>query len=185
MNAKFSRTVLALAAITVSLAGSALGQYQHPQNQQSRSGFWFSAGLGYGSLGCQGCSGRTGGMSGNIALGGSLSQKVRLGVSSNGWVKSENGSTLSVNAITAAVRFYPSARGGFFLLGGLGVGFVSADITGVGSGSESGVGALLGLGYDIPLSHSISFTPYWNGFAMNSSNVDANVGQIGLGITVH
>jgi hypothetical protein len=31
----------------------------------------------------------------------------------------------------------------------------------------------------------VSLTPYWNGFAMSSSNTDANVGQVGLGITVH
>jgi hypothetical protein len=184
MNAKLFRAVLALASISVGFAGNALAQYQQNRPDQSRHGFWFSAGLGYGSLGCQNCSGRTGGLSGNIAFGGTLSPKLLLGVSSNGWVKSENGTTLTVNAITAAARFYPSARGGFFLLGGLGLGTVSASITGAGSGSETGWGALLGLGYDIPLSHSFRLTPYWNGFAMNSSNVDANVGQIGLGITV-
>src|SRR2546430_8962422 len=30
-----------------------------------------------------------------------------------------------------------------------------------------------------------SLTPYWNGFALSYSGGDANVGQIGLGITVH
>jgi hypothetical protein len=179
MNARFFRTALALAAITVGLAGNALGQ-----GMPSRHGFWFSAGLGWGSLGCQGCSSRTGGASGNISLGGTLSDKLLLGVSSNGWVKSENGSTLTVTALTAAVRFYPSLRGGFFLTGGLGLGTVSANVSGVGSGSETGVGALLGLGYDIRLGPKVNLTPYWNGFAMNSSNTDANVGQIGLGITV-
>src|SRR5690348_16210761 len=123
MNAKLSRTVLALAAVTFSFAANALGQQTH-QDLQTRHGFWFSAGLGYGSLGCQICAGRTGGFSGNISLGGSLSQKVLLGVSSNGWVKSENGSTLTVTALTAAMRFYPSVSNGFFLLGGLGLGTV-------------------------------------------------------------
>jgi hypothetical protein len=99
-------------------------------------------------------------------------------------MKSENGSTLTVNALTAAVRFYPSVTGGFFLMGGLGLGTVSANVSGVGSGSETGVGALLGLGYDMRIGPKVSLTPYWNGFAMNSSNSNANVGQIGLGITV-
>jgi len=49
-----------------------------------RHGFWVSGGPGYGSLGCQDCSGRTGSVSGNIALGGTLSQKVLPGVSTNG-----------------------------------------------------------------------------------------------------
>jgi hypothetical protein len=181
MNAKLSSTVLSLAVMTLCLAGTAMGQYQQTHRQ---SGFWFSAGLGWGSLGCQDCTSRTGGLSGNLALGGTLSQKLLLGVSGNGWTKSENGSTLNVNAITAAARFYPSARGGFFLIGGLGIGTVSAAVSGFGSGSETGVGALLGLGYDMKIGPKVYLTPYWNGFAMNSSSTNANVGQIGLGVTV-
>lgn len=182
MKAKLSSTILSLAVMTLCLAGNAVSQ-QYLQAQH-RSGFWFSAGLGWGSLGCQNCGSRTGGLSGNLALGGTLSNKVLLGVSANGWTKSENGSTLSVNAITAAARFYPSARSGFFLIGGLGIGTVSAAVSGFGSGSETGFGALLGLGYDMKIGPKLSLTPYWNGFAMNSSSTDANVGQIGLGITV-
>jgi len=124
-------------------------------------------------------------VSGNIALGGTLSPKFLLGVSTNGWTKSESGSSLTVAAVTAAVRFYPSTTGGFFLTGGLGLGTVSAGIAGFGSASETGVAALLGLGYDIRVSHSVSLSPYWNGFALSYSGGDANVGQIGLGITVH
>ena len=180
MKARLFRTVLSLAAITVSLAGNALGQ--HPQK---RAGFWFSAGLGYGSLGCQDCGTREGGPSGNISLGGTLSQKVLLGASSNAWVKSESGTTLTVRTLTAAIRFYPSATGGFFLIGGLGLGTVSANVSGFGSASETGAGALLGLGYDFRVGRNVSLTPYWNGFAMNSSSDNANVGQLGLAITVH
>jgi hypothetical protein len=44
---------------------------------------------------------------------------------------------------------------------------------------------LVGLGYDIRVGQNVSLTPYWNGFAMSSSNTDANVGQLGLGVTVH
>jgi hypothetical protein len=79
----------------------------------------FSGGLGYGSLGCPDCSGRTGAPSGNISLGGTLSPKLLLGVSTSGWTKSDSGATLTVAALTAAVRFYPSPVGGFFLTGGL------------------------------------------------------------------
>src|SRR5882724_7100172 len=49
----------------------------------------------------------------------------------------------------------------------------------------TGVAALLGLGYDIRVGRAVSLTPYWNGFALSYSGGDANVGQIGLGITVH
>src|SRR2546427_12637490 len=46
------------------------------QHSQTRQGFWFNVGLGYGSLGCQGCSGRTGGLSGGLSPGGTLTPKL-------------------------------------------------------------------------------------------------------------
>jgi len=169
MKGTLTRTGLALAAITACLAGAALAQ----QSRQPvlRHGFWFSGGLGYGTLGCQGCSGREGSISGNLSLGGTLSPRVLLGVSTNGWTKSDSGSTLTVAAVTAAVRFYPSPTGGL--------------INGFGSASQTGGAVLLGVGYDIPIGRSVSLTPYWNGYALTYSGGDANVGQLGLGITVH
>src|SRR3990170_2157258 len=56
------------------------------QHAQTRDGFWFGAGLGYGSLGCDGCGGdRTGGSSGYLKLGGTGSQHLLLGVETTGW----------------------------------------------------------------------------------------------------
>jgi hypothetical protein len=156
----------------------------YAQYPQTRSGFWISVGLGYGSLGCDNCSGRTGGFSGNISLGGTLSQKLLLGVASTGWTRSENGATLTVGTLDAAIRFYPSATGGFFLTGGIGVGSISAAVGGLG-GSETGGGAVLGLGYDFRVGKNVSLTPYFNAFGVRTSNSDANVGQIGLSVTVH
>jgi hypothetical protein len=176
------RTTFALAlGLTALLPLAASAQEQ----ARTREGFWFNAGLGYGTLGCQDCSSREGGVSGGVALGGTLSQKVLLGAGTNGWTKSENGATLTVGTVTALMRFYPSATGGLFLVGGLGVGTIRAEVSGFGSDSETGFGALVGVGYDIRVGHNVSLTPFWNGFAMSSSNSDANVGQLGLGITVH
>jgi hypothetical protein len=169
---------LALAAV-LPQAASAQG---HPQTRQ---GFWFNGGMGYGSLGCQDCDGREGSLSGGLAFGGTLSQKVLLGAGLNGWTKSEDGATLSVGTVTALIRYYPSATGGFFLTGGLGVGNIHAEVTGLGSGDETGFGALAGIGYDFRVGSNVSLTPYWNGFATSSSNSDANVGQVGLGVTIH
>jgi hypothetical protein len=155
------------------------------ENQHARRGFWFSGGLGYGSLGCEDCGGREGGLSGGIQLGGSVSQKVLLGGGTTGWTKSEGGVTLTVGTAVALIRFYPSATGGFFLLGGLGVGTIHAEFDGFGSDSETGGGALIGLGYDIRVGPNVSMTPFWNGFAARTSNADANVGQLGLSVTLH
>ena len=58
-------------------------------------------------------------------------------------------------------------------------------VDGFGSDSETGAGALLGLGYDIRVGWNVSLTPFWNGFATTTSNSDANVGQLGLSLTLH
>ena len=155
------------------------------QNRHLRRGFWFSSGLGYGSLGCQDCGSREGGLSGGIQLGGTLSQKVLLGVGTSGWTREEGGATLTVGTLVAMIRFYPSSTGGFFLLGGLGVGSIYAKVDGFGEDTETGAGALLGLGWDLRVGDNVSLTPFWNGFAVQNSNVDANVGQIGLSVTLH
>ena len=155
------------------------------QRPHSRQGFWFNGGLGYGSLGCDGCGSREGGLSGTISLGGTVSPKVYLGGGTTGWTKSEGGATLTVGTLDARIRFYPSATGGFFLTGGLGLGSISADVTGIGSDDEVGVGVVLGLGIDIRVGGNLSLTPFWNGFAVKTSNADANVGQLGLSLTVH
>lgn len=179
---KLTMQMVVASVVGISLGLPAIASAQH---KQTRQGFWFNVGLGYGSLGCQDCSGREGSLSGGLALGGTLSQKVVIGAGTNGWTKSEGGVTLTVSTLTALIRFYPSATGGFFLLGGLGVGTISGSISGFGSSSETGTGAVLGLGYDFRVGENVSLTPFWNGFATNTSNADANVGQIGLGVTIH
>jgi hypothetical protein len=155
------------------------------QGTHLRQGFWFNGGFGLGTLGCQDCDGRTNSYSGGLAIGGTLNQHWLLGFGTNGWTKSEDGTTLTVGTFTALARFYPSATGSFFLLGGVGVGTVNAELSGLGSDTETGAGALLGVGYDIHVGSAASITPFWNGFAVNNSAVDANVGQLGVGVTIH
>lgn len=146
----------------------------HAQHPQTRQGFWLDVGFGYGSRGCDNCDGRQSGLSSNLALGGTVSRKVLLGGGTNAYT--------GFSTITAQVRFYPSATGGFFLTGGLGYGIeVHGSDSVFGSDSEWGAGALLGLGYNIRVGQNVSLTPYWNGFA----NADANVGQLGLAVTLH
>lgn len=172
-----------------------LGQVTQPRPQgitpqqgprpQTREGFWFNAGLGFGSAGCQTCFGREGGASGGLSLGGTISDKVLLGVGTTGWYKSVDGVTVNVGTLDARVRFYPSTRSGFSLTGGLGLGTVSLGVAGFGSESETGVGLMFGLGWDIRVGRNVSLTPFYNGFAVRTSNADAYVDQIGLGITIH
>jgi hypothetical protein len=173
-----------VAALAVS-AASADAQRSPARNAPIRDGFWFSGGLGYGSLGCDNCGSREGSMSADLSLGGTISPRFLIGAGTAVWSKSQEGTTLTVSTLDARVRFYPSAIGGFFVTGGLGIGSIRGDVTGLGSATETGVGTVLGLGWDIRVARNASVTPYWNGFAMKNSNADANVGQAGIAITLH
>ena len=154
------------------------------QNAQARDGFWFSGGLGYGSLGCDGCDSREGGFSGTLAIGGTITPRFLVGAGTSGWTKSEQGATLTVAVLDARVRFYPQTNGGFFLTGGVGVGSITGSYGGFSS-TETGTGVIVGMGYDVRVSRNTSITPYWNAYGMKNSNTDANVGQVGLAVTLH
>ena len=167
------------------LASASLAGIAQAQNAQARQGFWFSGGLGYGSLGCDNCGSREGGISGGLSLGGTISPRFLVGVGTSGWTKSQQGARLTVDEIDARVRFYPQTHGSFFLTGGVGIGSVRASASGFGSATENGAGAILGMGYDYRVARNTSITPYWNGYAMRNSNTNANVGQVGLAVTLH
>lgn len=153
-------------------------------NKHLRQGFWIHFGMGYGSLGCEDCD-RAGGATGQLAMGGTISQKLQVGGASNVWVKSEDGVSLTVGAVTATVRYYPIETGGFFLTGGLGYGTVEAELPTLGTHTETGFGALAGLGYDIRVGRNVSLTPYLNGFLISAGESRANVGHFGLALTIH
>jgi hypothetical protein len=151
---------------------------------QARDGFWFSAGLGYGSLGCENCDGREGGLSGGLSLGTTVSSKLLIGVGTTAWTKEEEGARLTAGTLTAMARFYPAASSGFFVVGGLGLGSVEASFGGI-SARENGGAAVLGMGYDIRVGSNMSITPFWNGAGISASDINTNYGQIGLGLTIH
>ena len=152
---------------------------------QTREGFWFNAGMGYGSGSCQNCLERWGGLSGGLSLGGTITERFLLGVGTSGWYKSENGYTVNGGTFDTRIRFYPAVKSGFFLTGGLGLGHLTESLNGFGSETEYGVGAIFGLGWDIRVSRNVSLTPFYNGFAVQTANADGNVGQIGLSVTIH
>lgn len=150
-----------------------------------RQGFWIGLGLGAGSLGCEGCGDRLTGVSGNFALGGTLSRHVLLGVFFNGWTKSEDGATLTGGTLTGGLRVYPSARHGFFLMGGAGVATMELDTDAFGDANETGASAVLGFGYDIRVGRAISVTPFVNGVGISIDGNTANFVQAGLGVIWH
>ena len=150
------------------------------RGRQLRSGFWFNAGMGVGSLGCDTCINRRNGPSGGLSLGGTVGDKWLLGGGTTGWARDTPRGVLTVGTLDFRVRFYPALRSGFFITGGVGLGGISLD-----TDSEFGAGAMLGIGWDIRVGRNVSLTPFYNGFAMRSTFDDANVGQVGIGVTIH
>lgn len=155
------------------------------QRPQTRDGFWFMGGLATASLGCNDCGDRVSGTGAAIALGGTVSRTVQLGATINNWYKSEDGATLNVGILGANIRLYPSPTGGFYFNGALGIASIDAEIAGIGSGSETGTGLLLGVGYDIRVGRMLSLTPLANFVATRYDGGDLNFWQLGLAISVH
>lgn len=151
----------------------------------TRDGFWFSGGLGVGSLGCEDCDERETSAVADISLGGTLGDRLLLGAGLSAWNKEEDGLTLTVSTLEARVRFYPIAEKGFYLTGGLGVGTIRAEFNGLGDDSENGVGLTLGLGWDLRVGRNVSITPFWHGTAVSAGDSDANFGSLGVAVTIH
>ena len=142
------------------------------------TGFGLTRGMGYGSAGCDGClySRAT-----DLAVGyHSAAQSARE--CSSAWAQRLVWiwNWEAMGTLDARLRFYPSLTSGFFITGGLGLGHVSD-----GYDTVWGPGAVVGLGWDVRVGRNVSLTPFWNGFAMSSEFVDRNVGQLGLGVTIH
>jgi hypothetical protein len=150
-----------------------------------RRGFWFNAGLGYGALSCDTCGGDyAGGASGGLAAGGTITERFLLGAGTTGWYRSQDNVWISASTFDVRMRFYPVRTSGFFINGGLGVGEVRLG-TGRLAVSETGVGTMIGVGWDIRTGNNISITPFWNGSGIATDSVTVGFGQIGLGLTVH
>lgn len=190
MKAAVSRVFAVVAILVAVHVTPALAQSPAPAatvapaqaaNKHARSGFWFNGGLGYGTMGCDDCDGeRENGLSGNLTFGGTVSQRFLIGFGTAGFVKSVDGETLSMGHYDARIRFYPSRTNGFFITGGAGIGVVA-----FAGESESGFSMLLGIGHDIRVGKNVSLTPFWNGFATSVDSATWNVGQIGIGVTIH
>lgn len=140
----------------------------HGQRPQTREGFWISFGPGGGSatFECDQCGAfpdelKGGGATFHIRLGGTPSPQVLLGGEISGWAKDEAGVESAAAIMAGVVYYYPSATGGAFVKAGLGFTAYAADDN-VDEFTSSGVGLILGAGYDIRVARNFSLTPVVN-----------------------
>jgi outer membrane protein with beta-barrel domain len=186
---------LASALVVGLISVSAVSVTAQAQDQPgyTRKGFWFTVGGGYGSagIGCNGCGDlhRESGVSGFIGLGGTINPHLQLGFESNGWSKSEGGETVTLGTGTLTAHWYPSATGGFFAKGGVGLGFQEVSFSGA-SDSRTGFGVSGGVGIDVPVSGKVAITPTvsysrgWLGNVGGASGYHIDVIQVAVGLTL-
>lgn len=152
------------------LASASVASAGHPQE---RHGFWIGLGVGVGSaqVTCDDCEGgrETAGI-GHIALGGTLSEHLLLGVDLNGWSKEQEGLTVNLYNALATLTVYPQASSGLFLKVGAGYSFADNDLhngsTTVTVDFGNGLGLVAGAGYDVRVWRNVSITPavsFWYG----------------------
>ncbi|MBN2369293.1 MAG: hypothetical protein JXO72_02280 [Vicinamibacteria bacterium] len=170
------------------------------QHEQVRDGFWFGGGLGFGSAGASATElegdGRDGGITVHLKAGGTLGKNTLLGGELNGWTKSEEGTTMTLGAGTAALYYYPMPDSGLFVKGGLGFSFTSLEMFGYEYGRSQSWGLLAGLGYDYRIGVNTSITPVVNFYMGGPSDLESDLGddlkgykfnviEFGVGVTFH
>jgi hypothetical protein len=152
-----------------------------PALTYTRKGMWFNGWLGYGAVDCRGA--QTGGLSGGAALGWTLSPQLLLGVGTTDWTRTDYGDRLIIGTLDVRAQFYPEMTGGFFLTGGVGIGYFLTP--GTATSTQLGRGVVIGLGYDARIGEKLSITTFINGFGVHTRDPRAHGGQIGVGLTFH
>lgn len=161
-----------------------------------RSGFWFAAGIGGGSEsfdardGLGWSDGKGGGM-GYLKLGGTVNRSLLLGAEAQLW-----GATYYANpqydrvlgSVLGIAQVYPIPEGGFWLKGGLGWALSNLrtyDAFGTISNQDQyGRAWSLGLGYDLPVSRSVSITPSLDLVGQHYDDHSERMLNFGIGITL-
>jgi hypothetical protein len=130
-------------------------------------------------------SGGVGGLTGNFAVGWTLSPQVLLAIGSSDLRdRLDEFANVTIGTLDLRVQYYPEANGGFFLTGGAGLGFFLLD-DGDRIGGDAGRGTVLGLGYDARVGESTSITTFFNRFDIRTPDPRGGGFQLGVGLTVH
>lgn len=165
----------------------------------TRSGQWlgFGLGSGLGRVSCAICeTNRHTSISGYVKAGGTLNRRFLLGVEADGWMRSADNVDEFLIGLAGQLFYYPNPRKRLFYKVGVGVMLFQID-DGDGRLTTTAFGPNLGAGYDLPISPTVSFTPFASVFIaslggeirFNGDAIRNDVGlmlvQLGVGITWH
>jgi hypothetical protein len=183
---------LRMSLVAAALLASAFGQAEAQRRRGlvdvssssgDRHGFWLNLGIGAGREQSRFADENdwTEGLTkptGQLALGGTVNQNLRLGAQIGGWADTryEQGDRVTdyLGTLLLVGQFYPSRRSGFYLKGGAGFSRVGTDVEGPFDIHEDGFGWTAGLGYEIRLSRALFITPFADFFQHRSEIRDDN-----------
>jgi opacity protein-like surface antigen len=133
-----------------------------PGVAQGSPSFWGGIGVGTGSarLSCDICTNdRTAGMSGSAAVGFGVGQRVRLGVEGNAWRDKDGELETLLWSASLVGYLYPAGSRAFWTKLGAGIMRYQAEDARDDIDANT-FGLLVGAGYDIPMTGSLSVGPY-------------------------
>ena len=166
----------------------------------AHSGVWAGLGMGWGSAlpSCPICArDRSGGMSGYLNVGTSVTERILIGVEGNGWYKGTEDLDQIVAGVSVVTLLYPNADAGLFLKAGLGLTRFEARPAGDETMATANTfGVNVGVGYELRAVGALSVVPYMNiltgSFGTLKEDGDALTGgmnlslvQFGLGVSLH
>lgn len=142
-----------LAPLAVQLAVPVHGRSQ--AQTRRRHGFWLSSGIGAGwDLFGQHDDGGSRGWSGYTRLGGTPTDRLRVGAEVGYWLRRQDELLTQRGNLIGVLQYYPTDLADVFVKGGAGLSIASEDweiLPGVVAVHESfGVGLTFGAGIDIP-----------------------------------
>lgn len=189
-----------LVSIALLAAGAAVAD---AQLLHGRRGLWVGLGLGMGSAraDCSICTGRATGPAAHAGAGGTISQRILVGVRGTGWFENGAENDRSLVMLAALGTLYPWPDRGFHLEAGIG-GYWYVEEDSANELSTQGLALQVGAGFDLPITRGVSLSPFAtliaSGFG-NPTRLDKSTGarlpllsdmtlqsfQVGIAATLH
>ncbi len=168
--ARHTRTTLLLCGLLVAVGSAVSAQARVTPGlvevrEPSRRGWWVGGSVGAGSEAFRFLE--SGGDYGATLLkptlavrgGGTVGERVRLGVELFGWFNEEGGVLESITSAMAVGQWYPIGAAGLHVRGGLGFGRSAVESPdGYGFG-DLGFATMVGAGYDLPVARGVWIVP--------------------------